>query len=763
MAHAFVVGGAASDSERDIRVGGVDAVPAGVFGGVDYVALGHLHGPQADRVPGGRRGSAGVRTAPRGRPGAPVLRVAAGLLVLRDAPPQVDGAGRPRRRTVSSGRRARPGARPAAAVGGHRHARRAARAGRRRRTPSDWLRVVVTDAARPPDLHARLKSRFPHVLRHRAPPAGRSPARRRRAVVTAARDPVEVAAEFVEHVTGAAPTADELAVLRRAYEDVLGRRTGAPDAPAPPHLPGARAVPRASTRSTSPRSARPGSSCSRGRRARASRRSSTRSSSRCTARSPRRTRARTGCGPATRRPSDETFVDLVFETGSGVFRVRRTPAYERPKQRGDGHDARSRPTVKLWRLTSPDAPDDGELHRVPPRRGRGRAPARHRAGPRRSSCRPSSCRRASSRASCARNPEDRRGAAAEGLRHRGLRAGRAAARRACAPRRSARSRRRRAEVGRAVGALPRCARPAPTTRGTLREAGGRRRGPPTSRPGGRGGAPTASARRRPPTPRRRGRGQRRAPTPCGSLDDAACDGPGPSARDALLRRARPAGRGWPRHAADVDVGRLARARARRVCPRSRAPPRPRRRGEAVAARTPRAAPGRSRGRPGPGGPGRRDHRGRRAAQDPGRRARRCTVARRARLDRALELEAGLADRGTVAVGDLDRAAGAPCGPAGRAGRPDRAGGRASAPSWRSDGTRCAARGETPWAAQATLGGAEAGARPRSPCAEARAAAPPTAEAVAAAAARGRGVAGGRAWRRCSRRGSRGSRRARASA
>src|SRR5690348_5811791 len=45
-AHAFVGGGEPSDSERDISVGGVGAVPAGLFAGVDYVALGHLHGRQ---------------------------------------------------------------------------------------------------------------------------------------------------------------------------------------------------------------------------------------------------------------------------------------------------------------------------------------------------------------------------------------------------------------------------------------------------------------------------------------------------------------------------------------------------------------------------------------------------------------------------------------------------------------------------------------------------------------------------------------------
>src|SRR5690348_14833624 len=49
LAHAFVAGGQPSDSERDISVGGVDRVPVGVFDGIDYVALGHLHGKQTLR------------------------------------------------------------------------------------------------------------------------------------------------------------------------------------------------------------------------------------------------------------------------------------------------------------------------------------------------------------------------------------------------------------------------------------------------------------------------------------------------------------------------------------------------------------------------------------------------------------------------------------------------------------------------------------------------------------------------------------------
>lgn len=45
-AHTWVTGGWSSDSERDISVGGISHVAAEVFKGIDYVALGHLHGSQ---------------------------------------------------------------------------------------------------------------------------------------------------------------------------------------------------------------------------------------------------------------------------------------------------------------------------------------------------------------------------------------------------------------------------------------------------------------------------------------------------------------------------------------------------------------------------------------------------------------------------------------------------------------------------------------------------------------------------------------------
>ncbi len=47
IAHCFLDGFAACESERPLSIGGVETVPADCFAGFDYVALGHLHGPQA--------------------------------------------------------------------------------------------------------------------------------------------------------------------------------------------------------------------------------------------------------------------------------------------------------------------------------------------------------------------------------------------------------------------------------------------------------------------------------------------------------------------------------------------------------------------------------------------------------------------------------------------------------------------------------------------------------------------------------------------
>lgn len=203
MAHAFVIGGAPSESERDIRVGGVDSVPAGVFAGVDYVALGHLHGPQRVPFPDGTVGRYS---------GSPLaysfseMRHAKSSVLLEIGPdgvanePQVLAAPVPRRLSEVTGT-----LEELMGAAGEPHT-------------DDWVRVVVTDEARPREMVARLKQRFPHalVMQHRPPAAT---ARESLALsVTTASDPVAVAQDFVEHVTGTPPADAELAVLRTAFE-----------------------------------------------------------------------------------------------------------------------------------------------------------------------------------------------------------------------------------------------------------------------------------------------------------------------------------------------------------------------------------------------------------------------------------------------------------------------------------------------------------------------------------------------------------------
>jgi DNA repair protein SbcD/Mre11 len=220
MAHAFVVGGAASDSERDIRVGGVDAIPAGVFAGVDYVALGHLHGPQRITFPESDLDAGATAPVPELRySGSPLAYSFSEMhhrkgTVLVDLGPdgvrssELIPAPVPRRLSEVTGTLT-----DLLGAVGEPHVQ-------------DWVRVVVTDTARPTELYGQVKARFPHVLAVEHRPAERA-GRAQVQLVTTASDPLLVAAEFVEHVTGAAPTEAEQAVLRRAYEDVLAAERSA--------------------------------------------------------------------------------------------------------------------------------------------------------------------------------------------------------------------------------------------------------------------------------------------------------------------------------------------------------------------------------------------------------------------------------------------------------------------------------------------------------------------------------------------------------
>ncbi|KZC96496.1 exonuclease SbcCD subunit D [Clavibacter tessellarius] len=206
VAHAFVTGAAPSESERDIRVGGFDQVPASAFRGADYVALGHLHGAQEVRAAGSARPVIRYSGSPLAFSfGERMQRKSSALVELRADGSTTVGlidAPVPRRLDEVTG--------TLAEITDGRHADLA----------DAWLRVHVTDPVHPAHLVARVREALPHALVVLHEPEGRVEGVRSR-VVDATTDPLEVAADFVEHATGAPPTDAEALVLRQAYEQAL--------------------------------------------------------------------------------------------------------------------------------------------------------------------------------------------------------------------------------------------------------------------------------------------------------------------------------------------------------------------------------------------------------------------------------------------------------------------------------------------------------------------------------------------------------------
>lgn len=197
LAHAFVGGGVASESERDICVGGVDLVPAGVFDGVDYVALGHLHRPQT--LTPRLRYSGSPLAYSFGESGQQKLAWLVDLDASGLADVRAVSLPTPRRLSVLTGPIDELLSDPAhAAVEG------------------DFVSARLTDAARPIDPMRRLQARFPHCVHLEWTGSGANTDGRSYQERMRGRSDVEIAGEFVQHVRGVAASAAERELLARA-------------------------------------------------------------------------------------------------------------------------------------------------------------------------------------------------------------------------------------------------------------------------------------------------------------------------------------------------------------------------------------------------------------------------------------------------------------------------------------------------------------------------------------------------------------------
>ncbi|MBV9092781.1 MAG: exonuclease SbcCD subunit D [Streptosporangiaceae bacterium] len=201
IAHGWVTGGAASESERDITVGGTGQVPAGLFDGFSYVALGHLHGQQA--VDGHLRYSGSPLpysfSEASHRKGSWLVELdAAGLRRAETIP-----APAYRRLSVLRGRLADLLGSPAYA--GY---------------ADDFVSVTLTDPGRPQAAMDALRARFPHVLVLGFEPEGAAPDSRGYRARVAGRGDLEIAGQFVAHVRNSPATEGETKLLREAFAAV---------------------------------------------------------------------------------------------------------------------------------------------------------------------------------------------------------------------------------------------------------------------------------------------------------------------------------------------------------------------------------------------------------------------------------------------------------------------------------------------------------------------------------------------------------------
>lgn len=203
LAHAFVTGGTPSDSERDIAVGGVAAVPASVFDGVHYAALGHLHGCQTLAPHLRYSGSPLAYSFSEARQRKTMWLVDLGA----DGSVTAERVDCPRPRPLATLRDTLD-----ALLTDERYAEH----------EQSWVQATLTDAARPSEPMERLRRRFPHTLQLLFDPE-ETPAEPSQsyAARVGGRADLEIAEGFLRHVRpGADPDEDELDWLQAGFESV---------------------------------------------------------------------------------------------------------------------------------------------------------------------------------------------------------------------------------------------------------------------------------------------------------------------------------------------------------------------------------------------------------------------------------------------------------------------------------------------------------------------------------------------------------------
>lgn len=208
VAHAFVTGSETSESERGIMVGGAEDVPASLFEGFDYTALGHLHRPQAP--------AATVRYS-----GSPLClsfsesgdeKSVAVVELTADGSTSIEEVAVPRPVEISrlegtlDQLMGDPGFRKYA---------------------DHWVEITLTDKTQPLAPMERLGTVFENVLSLRFSELGPENvlSEARQLEELSKTDPLELLKQFVTDVRGEGPSDDEVKILEQALDHKTGSET----------------------------------------------------------------------------------------------------------------------------------------------------------------------------------------------------------------------------------------------------------------------------------------------------------------------------------------------------------------------------------------------------------------------------------------------------------------------------------------------------------------------------------------------------------
>jgi exonuclease SbcD len=203
LAHTFASGGISSDSERDLSIGGVGAVPLDLFDGFSFTALGHLHGRQQLSPEVRYSGSplAYSFSEAKHRKGGWLIDIdASGVTGVQEINWEA-----PRKLAVLRGT-------IADLLESDEHAW----------AEDAYCQVTLTDAQRPSQAMERLRARFPDTLVLGFDPEGAAASAKvsYSSRLAEAEDDLSICCGFLEHVRGRHPDEEERNVLTEALETV---------------------------------------------------------------------------------------------------------------------------------------------------------------------------------------------------------------------------------------------------------------------------------------------------------------------------------------------------------------------------------------------------------------------------------------------------------------------------------------------------------------------------------------------------------------